>query len=127
MLKICMPAATNIPPVIEAASTVGSRTLKRNSSLLSDCFKNLYTGFTNDEICAKIFSAFPCFTPPVTVTLIQCTDDLNVKSCKIADFYDLSTVNDIFIEEFYSYINNSMGEHWATHASTKVTNIHFKE
>lgn len=49
--------------------------------------------------------------------------DLFTKSCNVADIYDDSTLNDIFIDGVGSAFWQSLRKYWATHTHADVTDI----
>lgn len=57
---------------------------------------------------------------------MQYADCLYAKSCRVADRYDESTVNDIFMEEVEYSICYSLQEHLVMHPHVDETNIGFK-
>lgn len=54
---------------------------------------------------------------------MQNIDDLYAKSCIVADVYDESTLNNIFIEGVDLSIRHSPREYWATHLQASMTGI----
>lgn len=60
------------------------------------------------------------------MTPMQYADDLNAITCKVANFYEEETFNDIFINVVDRSICNSMRKYWATHPHANLTNIALK-
>lgn len=56
----------------------------------------------------KMDSAIMRNTQPANMTIMQYSDDLYAKSCKVADFYAEGTLNDIIIEMVDSTIYHSL-------------------
>lgn len=66
------------------------------------------------------------YTQPTSMTLKQYADDLYAKSCKVADVYDESTLNNSVVEGVDIFSCHSPRKCWASSLQVDVTNIAFK-
>lgn len=70
-------------------------------------------------------SALLRYTQPSNMTLIQYADDLFAKLCKVADVYDESILDDIFIKGVEAYICHSLKKFWACSPQSDLADIAF--
>lgn len=55
----------------------------------------------------------------------QFADDMITKSYEVADVYDESALNNVFIERVNASICHSLRGYWALHQTANITNISF--
>lgn len=79
-----------------------------------------------DQEIAKINSAVLRYTKPTNMTTRQYPEDLHAKPCKVADVYDESTLNDIFIKGVDFTICHRVRKYWAMQPHVDLNNIAFK-
>lgn len=65
------------------------------------------------------------YTQGVSMTWTQYDDDLYTQTCKVADFYDESTLNETRIERVGSFICHSLRKYWALNRQANLTDIAF--
>lgn len=107
-LNSCMSAATNIAP---DAAPFHLAELLRQEKLFRpyrDIVNYFLTKFDSDRRNAKTVSAVLRCTQPASMFSMLYADDLYANSCKVADIYDETTVNHIFIERVDSSIFHSL-------------------
>lgn len=68
----------------------------------------LFKKFASDKEISKMNAAVLRYIQLDSLPPMQYADDLDAKSCKIADAYNDSTLNDIFIEGVDFSICNSL-------------------
>lgn len=81
--------------------------------------------FTNDQAIAKMESVILRYIQPPTMTPLQNADYLHAKSCKVANDYRESTLNDIFIADVNYFICQSPRNYWASNLQANLTNVGF--
>lgn len=85
----------------------------------------LMKNFATDETVAVHDDTILRYMQPSTLTEQQYAGDNIAKLCKVADVYDKSTVNDVFIESVDSSIQHSFSSYCATHSQADLTDIVF--
>lgn len=126
-LNICMPATMNIAPAFASVWFVEP---SRQKKLFRSYWENvdyLLKKSSNDQATAEMNFKFVSHTQPTNMTLMQYADAFSAKSCKVADVYDESTLNNISIEKVVSSICNSLRKYWVFSPQTGLSNIALKE
>lgn len=72
---------------------------------------NILKKFANDQATAEMDFEILRYTQPASMTLMQNTDDLFAKSCKVVDISIESILNNISIEGVNSSICRSLREY----------------
>lgn len=82
--------------------------------------------FANNEVKAEMDSKILRYSEQAYMTFMRYADDLHGKSCKVANVFDESTLNYIFIESVNPSVFQSLRKYWATHPQADVTDIFFQ-
>lgn len=122
----CMSAATNTAPKVAFAQS--AEPIKQKKLLLPYPVVDNYLlkNFATHQTVAKMNSTILRHTQPSSMSQTQNAVDLYVKSCKAADVYDGSTLNDIFIEGVDFSICHSHGKCWVSNPQAELSDIAFK-
>lgn len=124
-LNIHLFAPAIITPAVALKNTIETiikRKLQR--SYLEDV-KYYFMKFTKDDTIAEMNSKFLRYTQLAHMTSIQYAGALFAKSRNVADVYDVSALNDIFIEGVVPSICYSLYQYSTMHAMADVADIVF--
>lgn len=93
-----MSTATHMVPVIASVSTTEPTTQKKLVWFYAEVVNCFLSKFANDKSMTKMGSTTMRYPNLAIITPMQHTDNLYPKSCKASNFYDVLTLNGIFIE-----------------------------
>lgn len=82
--------------------------------------------YKTDQATAESNELIMRYAPLVNKAPQQCADDFIAKACKIADLYDESTVNVVFIGCFDASVGQNLPNHWAKSSKAVSTDISFQ-
>lgn len=74
----------------------------------------LLTKYATAQGIAKNDGGIFCYAQSSGLTPHKYTNDLVAKFCKVADFYDGSALNDVFIEDVNVSIRHVLRKYWAS-------------
>lgn len=82
--------------------------------------------YATDQAIAEIDAAIQCYVHLSNMTSQQYGYDVIDESFKVADAYDKSTLNDVFIESLDASIRHSLCSLWPSNAQADLTDIAFE-
>lgn len=97
-LNICVSAATNIEQAAASFHLIQPLKQKKLFGTYPKVVNYLVMKSASDQARAKMDFANLRYTQQNSMSPMQYAEDLCAKSCKLADVYDESTRNDIFIK-----------------------------
>lgn len=82
--------------------------------------------YAREKALAENDAAIVRYVEPPNLTRQQNADISSVNSCKLADIYSESTLNDVFIKGFDASIRDSLHNYWATNSQVELMDIAFQ-
>lgn len=119
-LNSCISTAPHITPDVTSVKTTElmiQRKLRRSyTAVLNYLLKKFENGQTIDEMDSQNLS----YIQPTHLTSMQNVADPYIKSCKVADVYSESTLNDNVIKVVDPFTWHCVWKYWATCPQTDV-------
>lgn len=112
--------------VLDAANTTEPLIQKKLLRSYTEAANYLLKKFETEIAIAKINSKILPYIQLAHMTPVQYANNYSAKSCKVADIYDESTLNNIFIQDVDPSTCYRLWRTWATHTQAHMTNTAFK-